>query len=210
VTTTSRVAWLVLLVVLVVATGCSGTSATARPSASLITLEFSPVPTTGASGAPSASGVAPSRGPTGSALAPSWPVGWDVSFCTAFADTTVAHELVIDIERAITDNSRTDAQGLANELAQSAPPADNEVKRLKDWASAADVKTSLTALLDLDTQVATAYQGYFNGNVKTGLHDARQLRTQVSKQVGPINTQLAALAALGVTCPGTTLALEKF
>jgi hypothetical protein len=207
VTTTSRsIAGFVLVLGLLV-TACGGTTATTRPSASLTTLVFSPVPSLGAtaSGSP-----LPTHTPLRSTLAPSWPVGWDVAFCTAFTDTTVAHELVIDIERALADNSKSDAQGLANELAQTAQPADNEIKRLKDWDSAADVKTSLDALLTLDAQVASAYQSYFNDDVKSALHDARQLRNEVSKQVGPINTQLAALAALGVTCPGTTLALEKF
>lgn len=193
---------LALLAVVVVA--CGGATSTARPSSSLVTLDFTPLPTAGASR------PAATKTPSSSVLQASWPVGWDVSFCTAFADTTVAHELVIDIERALRDENRTDAQGLSNELAQTAPIASDEVKRMKDWDPATELKTDLTALLDLDAQVAAAYRSYFNDDVRSGLHDARQLRNEVSKQVAPINQQLQALVALGVSCPGTNLALEKF
>jgi hypothetical protein len=197
-----------ILAVDAVVAACGGSSPTTRPSPSLITLDFSPVPTVASSSPSPRASAAQTAKP--STIAPTWPAGWDVAFCTAFTDTTVAHQLVIDIERAIADGNRSDAQGLANELAQTAPLAGTEMKRLRDWDPATDVKTNLTALLDLDTQVATAYQSYFNDDVKSALHDARQLRNQVGKQVTPINTQLQTLTDLGVSCPGTDLALEKF
>jgi hypothetical protein len=137
-------------------------------------------------------------------------VGWDVAFCNAFADLTVAHELLIDIERAIADDNKSDAAALAGELAQTAPIAEGEVTRMSDWETAAQLKADLTALLDLDTQASTAYKSYFNDGVRAGLRQARQLRTQVRKQVDPINAELAALAALGLSCPGTDLTLESF
>jgi hypothetical protein len=88
--------------------------------------------------------------------------------------------------------------------------ASNEITALKEWTPADQVKTDLSAMLDLDKQAATAYQSYFNDNVKTALKQARQLRNQVSKAVDPANTHLAQLAALGLTCPGQTLTLETF
>lgn len=197
-----------LLVIGGVVSGCGGgPTASTRPSSSLLTLEFTPPPTAARSTAvPShTSGTtAPSAPPA------SWPVGWDVAFCNAFADLTVAHQLLKDIERAITDGNKSDAQGLSSELAQTAPIAESEVTRMTDWAPAATLKTDLTALLDLDTQASTAYLSYFNDNVKAALHQARQLRTQVGKQVNPINTELAAVTALGLSCPGTDLTLESF
>ena len=137
-------------------------------------------------------------------------MGWDVSFCTAFADATVAHQLVIDIERAIADENRSDAQGLANELAQTAPVAATEVTKLKVWDPATQLVTDMSTMLDLDTQAAAAYQSYFNDGVKTALKQARQLRTQVSKQVDPTNKQLQSVASLGLSCPGTDLQFESF
>jgi hypothetical protein len=188
----------------VIVVACGSGTPTARPSPSLVTLDFTPPPT----------GLLPSPLPTHTpgrtTLHGSWPVGWDVSFCTAFADATVAHELVIDIERAIADENRSDAQGLANELAQTAPIAATEVTRMNDWEPAAQLKTDLTAILDLDTQAATAYQSYFNDDVKTSLKQARGLRNQVGKQVDSINTELEALAAMGLACPGTDLEFEAF
>lgn len=151
-----------------------------------------------------------SRTPAAPGTPPSWPIGWDIAFCNAFADTTVAHELVIDIERSIADGSRSDAQGLSNELARSAPIASAEVENLKEWPPADDVKTSLSSMLDLDTQAAAAYQSYFNDGIKTSLKQARDLRHRVGKAVAGANEQLQQLAALGVNCSGPTLTLETF
>jgi len=187
-----------------VVVACGGTSGSPGPSPSLLTLDFTPLPTV-APVSPSASGT-----PRPSTLPASWPIGWDVSFCTAFADLTVAHELVIDIDRAIADNNKSDAQGLANELAQTAPIATSEVTNLKVWEPATELKTDLTNMLSLDGQAATSYQSYFNDGVKTALRDARQTRNQVSKAVNPANTQLQQLAATGLSCPGTELKLETF
>jgi hypothetical protein len=181
---------------------CGGSTPTTRPSSSLSIVDFSPLPTT------TLPSVAPSRTPGTSSLPASWPIGWDVAFCNAFADTTVAHELIIDIERALDDDNKDDAAGLANELAQTAPIATNEVTRMTDWEAAAELKTDLTSLLDLDTQAATSYQSYFNDDVRSGLRAARQLRNQVGKQVAPINEQLQQLTDLGLSCPGTELKLE--
>jgi len=183
--------------------GCGGGAATPRPQQSLVTLDFSPLPTL----APLPS---PNRTPFVSHLPASWPVGWDTAFCTAFSDLTVAHELVIDIERALADNNRSDAQGLADELNQTAPIATREINGLKDWEPAATAKTDLAGMLDLDTQAAQAYHDYFHNHVNTALRDARQLRNQVSKQVGPANQQLSQIAATGLSCPGHDLKLESF
>ena len=194
--------WLFVLGAVVIA--CGGSAASTRPQPSLAIVDYSPLPTL-APYSPAAS-----RMPQASTLSPSWPVGWDTSFCTAFTDTTVAHQLVIDIERAIADNSRSDAQGLANELAQTAPVASNEITTLKEWTPGDQVKADLGAMLDLDKQAATAYQSYFNDNVKTALKQARQVRNQVGKAVDPANTHLQQLAALGLSCPGQDLTLEAF
>jgi hypothetical protein len=196
------IGWTFVVGALVVA--CGGSSSSPRPSPSLVTLDFSPIAT--------AAGATPTatRTPLRSTLAASWPVGWDVAFCTAFADATVAHELVIDIERAIAEDNKSDAQGLANQLGDTTPIASSEITRLNDWAPAADLKANLASLLDLDSQAAAAYRSYFNDGVKSALHDARQLRNQVGKQVAPINEELQQLTALGMSCTGTDLKLESF
>ncbi len=193
-----------LLVVGILVSACGGATSTAGPSPSLVTLDFTPLPSTAL---PS---LSPTTSPGSSAVAASWPVGWDVAFCTAYADTTVAHELVIDIERAVSDGSKSDAQGLSGELAQTAPIASAEVTRLKDWTPAAALKADLTNMLDLDAQAADAYQNYFTNGGRATLRQARQLRNQVGKQVGPANTELQQLAGLGLSCPGTDLKLETF
>jgi len=183
--------------------GCGSAGETERPSASLITLEFTPQPTlSAATPTPAAATAQPSL--------VSWPVGWDVSFCTAFTDVTVGHEIVIDIERALQDDAKDDASGLADQLAQTAPLAATEVEGMKEWADAEDVRTDLATLTDLQGQVATAYQTYFAEGGRRKLRQARQVRNQVSKAVPKVNENLAALADLGVSCPGVELELETF
>ena len=192
------------MLALVVVVGCDMASSSTGPSPSLVNVDFSPLPSVAL---PS---LLPTKTPTGSTVIPSWPVGWDTSFCTAFSDLNVDHELVIDIERAIADGSPGDAQGLASQLVQTSAITSSELTKLKAWAPAASVQASLVSLIDLDGQVGDAYQSYFKDSVKGALKQARQLRTQVGKQVGPINTQLGQLAGLGLSCPGQGLKLESF
>jgi hypothetical protein len=194
-----------MLVVGAVVIACGGSSASTRPQQSLSTFSFSPLPTLAIY-----SPIVVPPTPQSSTLARSWPVGWDTAFCNAFADFTVANQLVDDIERALADKSPSDAQGLANELAQSAPVASNEMTALKEWTPADQVKADLIAMLDLDKQAAASYQSYFKNNDKNALKQARQTRTQVSKAIGSANTHLSQLVALGLTCPGQTLTIETF
>jgi hypothetical protein len=192
-----------LALLAVFAVACGAPSGTARPSASLITLEFTPLPTS----AP----VTPTPAPVGAAPSlVSWPVGWDISFCTAFSDVSVGHELVIDIERAIADDAKDDAAGLADQLAETTPVAAKEVDGMKEWSEAEDVKADFTALVELQGEVASAYQTYFSEGGRGKLRQARKARNQVAKAVPAINEHLAALVDLGVSCPGVQLQLETF
>jgi hypothetical protein len=199
----AAVAWLSIVLV-VFAAGCGGATGSPGPSASLVLLDFTPPPT---GALPS---IRPQKTPGHTAATGSWPVGWDVAFCTAFTDFTVAHELIIDIERAIDEDARDDAAGLAGELGQTVPIAQNELNRMSEWETATELRTELLAMLDLDGQAATAYRSYFNDEVRSALRQARQLRNQVGKQVSDANDQLQVLANLGLGCPGTELRLESF
>ena len=181
--------------------GCEDASSTLRPSTSLLELEFTPQATIG-------SGFA---SPTTAPTAPGWPAGWDVAFCTAFSDITVAHELVIDIERALGDKARDDAAGLAAELGQTAPLASDELGRVREWEPATAVIADFEALITLYAQAADEYTSYFGSDgQKSSLRDARKSRRQVAKAVPGINDDLQQLAAMGVACPGTNLSLETF
>ena len=182
--------------------GCELPTSSDRPSPSLIDLPFTPIPSASAS-----SSAAPqSAEPTEAA----WPPGWNTAFCTAFADATVAHQLVIDVERAIQDSAPDDAQALSHELTQTASLAGDEIDGLRTWDPAADVQADLAALLVLDAQVADSYSAYFKDDHKSDLKAGRQIRKKVGKAVGPANEHLAALAGIGVSCPGSSLELETF
>lgn len=192
---------LALLVALVVA-ACDSPSGTARPSASLVELDFTPIPTQQALSSPGGGSPTPISGV--------WPVGWDVAFCTALTDSIVTHELAIDIQRALQDDARQDAEGLAAELAETVPIATAAVNRIRDWEPATDVKADLTAMLELHAAVAEAYQAWFDDGGRQLGRAARQARNQVARAVPDTNDHLAQLAELGLSCPGTNLALEEF
>jgi hypothetical protein len=194
------VAVAVLLAIVVVA--CDTPRGTARPSASLLELDFTPIPTIGPADSPGAETPTPIVG--------AWPVGWDVAFCTGLTDTVVTHELVIDIQRALDDDARDDAIGLTAELAETLPIATAAVGRIRDWEPAAAVKADLTALLLLHGEVATAYQAWFDEGGRPLNRAARQARSAVERAVPAANENLEALADLGLTCPGTNLVLEAF
>jgi hypothetical protein len=182
---------------------CDAPSGTARPSPSLVDLDFTPLPSL----APNET-AQPSESPT--AVAGAWPVGWDVAFCTGLTDTVVTHELVIDIQRALDDDVREDAVALTSELADTLPIAMPAVARIRDWEPAAQVKADLTAMLELHATVAAAYQAWFDEGGRRLGREARQARQQVARAVPPTNESLAELADLGLTCPGTNLRLEEF
>lgn len=192
----------VSLLIGLVVLACGGPSTTARPSASLVDLEFTPRPSAGASGSPGSPSANPSL--------VSWPVGWDVSFCTALTDATVAHELAIDIQRALDEDARADAEALTAELAQIAPISADEANLLRDWEPAAQVKADLIALAELHAAVATAYQAWFTEGGRPLLREARQARNQVARAVPDANVNLQSLADLGISCPGVALELETF
>jgi hypothetical protein len=197
-----RAVWATLAVLVgVLLVACESPRSSARPSASLVELEFTARPSLAASGSSSAQ---PSAWPSVGA----WPVGWDVAFCTAMTDATVAHELVIDIERALNDDAREDAAALVAELAEIAPIASNEITRLRDWEPAAAVKADMITLIALDMEVATAYQQWLTEGGRSLLRDARQARKAVGRAIPPANENLQALADLGLSCPGVRLELE--
>jgi hypothetical protein len=191
------------IVLAAVAVACDTPRGTARPSASLVELDFTPIPTRAPSQSlPSDSSPTPISGV--------WPVGWDVAFCTGLTDTVVTHELVIDIQRALEDDARDDAIGLTQELSDTLPIATSAVGRIRDWEPATQVKADLTAMLELHAATATAYQAWFEEGGRRLNRAARQARNQVARAVPDANEHLAELADLGLSCPGTSLALEVF
>jgi hypothetical protein len=194
---------LTALLVAVTVMACETPTGTARPSPSLVDLDFTPLPTL----APAETAGA-SESPT--PIAGVWPVGWDVAFCTGLTDTVVTHELVIDIQRALDDDVRDDAIALTAELADTLPIATAAVARIRDWEPATQSKAGLTAMLELHAAAATAYQSWFDEGGRRLGRAARQARQEVARAVPATNESLAELAELGLTCPGTNLALEEF
>ena len=100
------------IVLTVTAVGCDEPASSARPSASLLEVEFTPRATLSA-----AESDEPTAEPTFVAI----PVGWDDAFCSIFADVVVAQELAIDIERALEEENARDARGLARDLRDITP-----------------------------------------------------------------------------------------
>jgi hypothetical protein len=62
--------------------------------------------------------------------------------------------------------------------------------------------------MDLGARAGTEYHSYFADGKRAALRRARDLRSQNGSQVPTVNTQLATLADLGLSCAGTPLVLE--
>jgi hypothetical protein len=180
---------------------CSEARSTARPSASLLDVEFTPQPTRSAS-------VTPSPEPTEKPTFISLPIGWDDAFCAVVSGAIISQELIIDIERALTEENFRDARGLARDLRDTATEATVLVTELTPWDPAADVTAQLAALIDLDSRAGVEYGTYFTDASRNALRRARALRRDVFDATPLANEALADMAALGITCGDLPLRLE--
>jgi hypothetical protein len=189
------------LILAIVAVGCDSPRSSLRPSASLLEVEFTPRPTV----TPESSDE-PSEEPTFLSL----PVGWDDAFCGVFADTVDAQELVIDIERAISEENAKDARGLARDLRNVTADATALLAVLPPWEPAQPAVDSITELITLGAQAGEAYGRGFTDQSRDAIRDARRLRRQIGNKTPAANEALADLAAAGIACEGYDLKLEEF
>ncbi len=181
--------------------GCDATTSSPVPSPSLVFLSFSPIPTATLRGSAQAS-------PMGT-IASGWPPGWDVSFCTMLDSAITAQQLIVDVERAISDGATKDAKGLARDLADSAGQTTQLIAALPGWDPAGEALAQISGLMDYDTQAAAKYTAYFKDGTKAALRQARLLRRKDGAAVPQTNTALALLADKGVACPKHALQLES-
>lgn len=181
------------------AVGCDVPSTSPRPSPSLIEVEFTQRPTALSTATPAGS-ITPTL--------VSWPVGWDVAFCRLLGETVIAHELVIDVQRALDEGNQRDARLLAQELRDTAAAAQQSLAELADWQPAEDAVLAITTLLDLDARAGEQYGQHFAENSRAALRRARSLRREVAAEVPEANTELASLGQSGLSCPGINLQLE--
>ena len=188
------------LVIVVTAVGCTEPSSSARPSSSLLEVEFTPRATL----APDETEEATEE-PTFVAI----PVGWDDGFCAIFADVAVGQELVIDIERAIDEENAKDAKGLARDLRNISEDATGLMEGLPEWEDGADAKEKVTSLLDLYVKAANEYLAFYNEEGGT-LRRARGFRRQIARATPAANDTFAELETLGITCDDQPLIIEEF
>jgi hypothetical protein len=197
-----------LLVAAIVVTACGGqTTATIRPSASLLEVEFTQRPTRTPPSSSATGTVAP---PTAEPTFLDLPVGWDDAFCQVFGVTVIAQELIIDIERAIEEENVRDARGLSRDLRDTAEEATVLLADVSDWDPAADAKLELTTLIDLYTRAAAEYVTTYAEESRPALRRARALRKQVQQATPAANEAFADLAGMGIECGDLALQLEQF
>jgi hypothetical protein len=189
------------VIIAVAAIGCEEPSSSARPSQSLLEVEFTPRATP----EDPLETEEPSDEPTFVAI----PVGWDDAFCAIFADVVVAQELVVDIERAIDEENMRDARLLARDLRAITTDAKTLMESLPEWEDAQGTTTEIAELVDLQSRVAAEYLAFFNDEGGT-LRRARNLRRQVSRATPSANESLAELATMGIVCDDQPLVLEEF
>jgi hypothetical protein len=195
----SRVLLVVLgLLTLVGAVACEGTRATPRPSPSLIILQFTPRPSRSLTPSPS---VVPSVEAT-------WPIGWDVEFCQMFNEAVIAQQLVVDVERAMDEGNNQDARLLADELVLEATAATELLTGMTPWADAESASVGIAALMDLAGRAGNEYHAWFEKGKRSDLRQARALRRENGNEVPAVNSDLEALAEVGLSCPGNELVLE--
>jgi hypothetical protein len=197
-----RITWVASFAILAVllVTGCDEARTSPRPSSSLLEVQFTPQPSSTAS----ATGQ-PTTQPTFVSL----PVGWDNAFCGVFADTVVAQELVIDIERALDEENVKDAKGLARELRDTTADATALLADLPDWDPAQGATLEIATLIDLGGRAGTEYGTFFTDESRNALRRARALRKEIENETPAANEALAGLADLGIECEGFPLVLEK-
>lgn len=189
------------IVIAVTAIGCTEPSSSARPSSSLLEVEFTPRAT--------APGPDETEEPTEEPTFVAIPVGWDDAFCAIFADVAVGQELVIDIERAIDEENAKDAKGLARDLRAITEDATGLMEGLPEWEDAADATAKVTAVLDLYGKAATEYLAVFNEEGGT-LRRARNIRRQIARATPAANETFAELETLGILCEDQPLVIEEF
>lgn len=177
---------------------CDSPRGTPRPSPSLIVLDFTPQPS-----------LTPGPSPTVPPSPAAWPLGWDEGFCNVFAQALDAQQLLVDTQLDINDSDNHDAHLLADELTTSANGATEAIATLPDWADAQSALSGIGSLMDLASRAGIEYQAWFTDGKRAALTQAKSLRNQNGGQVAAVNTDLAALAAKGLTCPDTTLVLES-
>ncbi len=193
-------AWVLAVCAAIVVVACAEPAGTARPSTSLIPLDFTPQPT-----------ISPAPVPTGSP-GPTmlrWPAGWDVAFCAMLGEAVIAQELVVDVERAMDEGANRDARQLARELGETALGAATLLEALPDWDGGQDALLELGALLDLDSRAGPEYESYLVDGKRGALRRARDLRREIETSVPRANEQLDLLTEMGMSCPDTTLVLES-
>lgn len=180
------------------AVACESSRATPRPSPSLVILQFTPRPSRSLTPSPSA---LPS-------VTADWPIGWDVEFCQMFTDAVIAQQLVVDVERAMDEDNTHDARLLADELSAEAAHTTELLTALTPWPDAETASVGIAALMDLGGRAAAEYHTFFAEDKRAALRRARALRTENGAEVPGVNEELAALAEVGLSCPGNPLELE--
>ncbi|HUP83478.1 MAG TPA: hypothetical protein VM284_04730 [Candidatus Limnocylindria bacterium] len=193
----SVVTGLILITLAAGVAACDGPARTARPSPSLIVLDFSPRP----------SGTATASATPGTSVA-GWPLGWDASFCAMFRQAVDAQQLLVDVERAMDEGDDHDARLLADELTQSANGAEDAIATLPEWSGATPTLVSIAGLMDLGSRAGTEYHAWFADGKRVALRRARDLRTENGTQVPSANVGLEHLADAGLACQDTPLVLE--
>lgn len=156
-----------------------------------------PTPTSGATARPT---LAPTAQP--------WPAGWDDEFCAAFIELAIAHELAVDIPRALDDDETDDALALARELRATAIAAGELLDELTPWEAAQPAVTEMVTLADIASRVGRQYVRYLDEGRRPALTRVTELLDDMRPVIEQANDELSGLAALGLACPPYSLELE--
>jgi hypothetical protein len=198
-----------------------------RPTVSVLFIGLALVAACGASVTPTATSTSPTLSPRLTASAPPGlsqtpatappsatalprPAGWDATFCAAYTDIVVAQELARDIGRALDEDSKQDAIGLARELEATVVGVRTTLTALPAWPGGEQLLSAVNAMLDTDEELVTNYLRFLEENRDPALDRAHERETALREEIVPaVEVALAELAAAGFSCPGLNFTLDK-
>lgn len=157
---------------------------------------------------PTPVGGAATAQPTPAPTPPPWPADWDDEFCAAFIELAIAHELAVDIPRALEEDDTDDALGLARELRATAIAAGELLDELTPWENAQPAVTEMITLADIGSRVGRQYVRYLDEGRRPALARVEELLEDMRPVIEEANQELAQLAALGLACPPFALEFE--
>lgn len=115
----------------------------------------------------------------------------------------------MDVGRALAEENRPDALGLATELIATAEVAAQRLGTVSGWEPATALVNRMISLMDIGVRAGRQYRRYLADDEPAGLGRANELITEMRPVVDETTARLSDLAREGLSCPGHELTIES-